>query len=95
MSSTTVTISKELAALVKERQKKAGFPNINEAAAALIADGLLARRVDEDHSAGLSDDELRKLLDDAETSGPAEQWNAAAVRKEVRRRHAARLKKKR
>lgn len=94
MSNPTVTIPKKLAKLVQERQKEAGFPTLDEAAAALIADGLIARRLDEDHSGGLSEDRLRKLIDDAEASGPVETWDAASVRDEVRRRHTSGKKKK-
>lgn len=89
MSDLTVTISKRLAKLIQERQKKAGFLTLDEAAASLIADGLLVRRLDEDHSAGLSNEALRKLIDEADESGPIEVWDAALVRDEVRRRYAA------
>jgi Arc/MetJ-type ribon-helix-helix transcriptional regulator len=94
MSNLTVTISKKLARLIQERQKKAGFPTLDETAAALIADGLLVRRLDEDHSGGLDDWALRKLIDDGEASGPVEPWDAASVRAEVRRRYAVGKKKK-
>lgn len=83
MAKLTVTISDELAKLVKDRQRRLGLASADDAAASLISEGLRAERLGEDHSAGLSDDDLRKLLDEAEQSGPAEPWDARAVRDEV------------
>lgn len=45
---------------------------------------------DPDHATGRSDDELRALVAEADASGPAVPWDAAAVKAEVLRRHAAR-----
>jgi hypothetical protein len=94
MANTTVTVPSKLAALIKERQKKARLPTLDAAAAALIADGLLMRRLDEDHSAGLSKRALRALLDEAEASGPAQPWDPATVRREIRRAAARPRKNK-
>ena len=42
-----------------------------------------------DHSAGRTDAELRRLIDEADASG-SDAWDASAVRAEVLRRYAAR-----
>ena len=89
--SKTVTISDDLAALVEARRRAAGQPTIDAAAEALIAHGLIAD-AEGDHSVGRSDEELRALIDEAEASGPAEQWDAASARAEALRRYAARRK---
>jgi hypothetical protein len=90
MNKRVITISEDLADLVSERQQKLGYATLDAAAAALISEGLVASAEREDHSAGRTDDELRRAIDDADTSGPAEAWDAAAVRAEVLRRYAAR-----
>lgn len=92
MAKLTVTISDELAKLVQDRQRRSGHASTDDAAAALISEGLRAERLGEDHSGGLTDDELRALLDEAERSGPAEAWDSVAVRNEVRRRASTRQK---
>ncbi|MFM9862371.1 MAG: hypothetical protein ACKVRO_02080 [Micropepsaceae bacterium] len=89
MNKRVITISDDLAELVSERQQKFGYATLDAAAAALISEGLVASE-GEDHSAGRSDDELRRAIDDADASGPAETWNAATARAEVLRRYAAR-----
>jgi hypothetical protein len=81
-------ISDDLAALVEARRRAAGHATIDEAAASLIAQGLVAD-AESDHSAGRSDKELRTLIDEADASGPAEPWDSVAVRGEVLRRYAA------
>jgi hypothetical protein len=92
MAKLTVTIPDELARLVKDRQRRSGLATTDDAALALISEGLRAERLGEDHSGGLSDDELRALLDEAERSGPAEAWDPKAVRSEVQRRASTRPK---
>jgi predicted metal-dependent phosphoesterase TrpH len=87
MTSLVVTIPEALAERVRDRQRAEGFPTPDAAAAALIGEALTAGDA---HSAGLSDDELRRLIDEAEASGPAEPWDAASARAEVLRRYAAR-----
>jgi hypothetical protein len=85
----TVTISDELAALVEARQRAHGLSTIDAAAEALIAHGLVAN-VEDDHSAGRTDDELRALIDEAEASGPMGPWDPASARAEALRRYASR-----
>jgi Arc/MetJ-type ribon-helix-helix transcriptional regulator len=87
--SRTVTISDELAAMLEARRRREGFPSLDAAVEAFIAQALAAD-VGEDHSAGRSDDELRALIDEGEASGQAAAWDPSAVRAEVIRRHAAR-----
>src|SRR5215469_17547125 len=81
-----VTISDNLAALVEARRRAAGFATIDAAAEELITHGLIAAAADDDHSLGCSDEELRALIDEADASGPAEPWDAAAAKAEVVRR---------
>jgi len=88
--SKTVKISDSLARLLEERRKRAGYASLDAAAEAVIARGLDAHDDDPDHSAGRSDDELRALIAEADASGPAVPWDAAAVKAEVLRRFAAR-----
>jgi hypothetical protein len=87
--SKTVTISDNLAALVEARRRAAGFGTIDAAAEELITRGLIAAAAEDDHSLGLSEEEFRALIDEADASGPAEPWDAAAVNAEVLRRYAA------
>jgi hypothetical protein len=84
-----VTISDNLAALVEARRRAAGFPTIDAAAENLITHGLIVAAAEDDHALGCSDEELRALIDEADASGPAEPWDAAAVKAEVLRRYAA------
>jgi hypothetical protein len=88
--SKTVIISDELAALVEARRRSAGLATIDAAAEALITQGLAAASAGEDHALGRSTEQLRALVDEAEASGPAEPWDAAAARAEVLRRYATR-----
>jgi hypothetical protein len=88
----TVTISDDLAVLVEARRKEAGYPSLDATAEALIAQGLIAEDLGDDHSEGRSLEELRGLMDDAEASGPKAAWDGAAVRAEILRRSAARDK---
>jgi hypothetical protein len=88
--SRTVTISDDLATLLEERQKQAGYPSLDAAAEALIAHGLIANDLSDDHSDGRTDTELRALIDDAEDSGDEAAWDASAVKREVLRRYASR-----
>jgi len=83
-----VKISDDLAALVEARRRAAGLATIDAAAEALITHGLIATAAEEDHSLGRSIEELRALVDEADASGPAEPWDAAAARAEVLRRYA-------
>jgi hypothetical protein len=87
--SRTVTISDDLAALVEARRQEAGLDTMDAAAEALIASGLVASSAEDDHSLGHSDDELRAMIAEAETSGTAEPWDPRAARAEVLRRFAA------
>ena len=87
-----MTISDDPAARVEARQRAAGHPTIDAAAEALIAHGLVADAKG-DHSGGRTDEELRALIDEAESSGPAERWDAASVRAELLLRYAARARK--
>jgi hypothetical protein len=80
--SKTVTISDNLATLVEARRRAAGFATIDAAAQDLITHGLIAA------AARRSDEELRALIDEADASGPAGPWDAAAVKAEVLRRYA-------
>jgi len=88
--SKTVTISDDLATLLEERRKEAGYSSLDAAAEALISHGLIASDPSDDHSDGHSLDELRALIDEAEASGPEVSWDAAAVKREVLRRYAER-----
>jgi hypothetical protein len=45
---------------------------------------------DDDHSDSRSTEELRRLIDEAESSGPAIEWDTPAVRTEVLRRYRSR-----
>jgi hypothetical protein len=87
MTKLVITVADDLAELVLDRQKRDGHPTPDAAAAALISEGLAAN---DDHSAGRSNDELRRLIEEGEASGPAEPWNPASVRAEVLRRYLAR-----
>jgi hypothetical protein len=89
----TVTISDKLAELIEERRRRDGHPSLDAAVEALAALGLFAND-DADHSAGYTDEELRALIAEAEASGPAEPWDPAKVRAEVRRRYAERQRLK-
>jgi hypothetical protein len=85
--SRTVKISDDLAVLVEARRRATGLATMDAAAEALITQGLIADAA-EDHSLGRSVEELRALVDEADASGPAEPWDAAAVKAEVLRRYA-------
>jgi hypothetical protein len=87
MTKLVITVPDDLADLVLDRQRRHGYATPDAAAAALISDGLAA---DTDHSAGRTDEELRRLIDEAEASGPAEPWDASAARAEVLRRYLTR-----
>ena len=86
----TVTISDDLATLLEERRRQAGYPSLDAAAEAYISHGLIANDASDAHSDGRSDDELRALIDEAEASGPELAWDAAEVKREVLRRYAER-----
>ena len=86
--SKTVIVSDNLAALVEAPRRAAGFATIDAAAEELITHGLIVATAAVDHSLGRSDGELRALIDEADASGPAEPWDAAAVKAEVLRRYA-------
>ena len=88
--SRTVTISDDLAQLLEERRKQAGYPSLDAAAEAYISHGLIANDASDDHSDGRGDKELRALIDEAEASGPEVTWDAAEAKREVLRRYAAR-----
>lgn len=83
-----ITISDDLAALLEQRRQQAGFTSLDAAAEAFITHGLEAGRLEEDHSLGFTDEELRAFLAEADASGPEEAWDPDAVRSEVLRRHA-------
>jgi hypothetical protein len=85
MTKLTVTISEELAELVRARQTKAGLSTPDAAAAALITEGALAQSLEEDD---FSDDELRRLIDEADASGAPEPWDPKTMREDARRRLA-------
>lgn len=80
----SVSISDDLAALLDDARRRAGLPSLDAAAEAAIARGLSGDGK-ADHSAGRTDDQLRELLDEAESSGPAEAWDAAEVRRRLSR----------
>jgi hypothetical protein len=84
--SRTVKISDDLAVLVEARRRATGLATMDAAAEALITQGLIADAA-EDHSLGRSVEELRALVDEADASGPADPWDAAAVKAEVLRRY--------
>ena len=84
---TTLTISDELAAVLEAARERAGMPTVDEAAEVLLADAIASGVSDVD-DLGLSEDALRLLIAEGEGSGPAQPWNARAVRDEVRRRFA-------
>jgi hypothetical protein len=88
--SKTVSISDDLARLLEERRKAGGYPSLDAAAEAYISHGLIANDLRDDHADGYSDDELRALIDAAETSGPETTWNAADVKQEILRRYNSR-----
>lgn len=90
--SITVTISDDLAALLEARREKQGLKTLDSAAEALLAYALASYDDDEDDLFGYSEEELRSLIADADASGPAEPWDAKAVREEVLRRHAERTR---
>jgi hypothetical protein len=87
--STTLTISDELAAALEARRERAGMPTLDAAAEALLADAIALEAGDAD-GLGLSDEGLRALIAEGETSGPAEPWDAEAAREAVRSRFASR-----
>ncbi len=87
----SISISDDLAALLERRRKTSGWPSINAAAEALIAQALV-NAPDEDHSAGRDDAALRALIDEADASGPASPWNGADARTEALKRYAARIR---
>jgi hypothetical protein len=86
----TVTISDDMASLLDAHRKEAGYPSLDATIEALIAQGLIADDLSDDHSDGRSQEELRALIDDAERSGPETPWDGAAVKTEALRRYAAR-----
>ncbi len=88
----TVTISDDLALLLEERAIRGGYPTLDAAAEALLAQGLVADDLADDHLDGRSADEIRSLIAEAESSGPAAPWDAAEMRREVLKRYAARAR---
>lgn len=89
--SITVTISDDLAALLEARRKEHGLETLDSAVETLLAYAL-ASYDEEDDLFGYSAEELRALIAEADASGPAEPWDAKAVREEVLRRHAERTR---
>jgi hypothetical protein len=87
--STTLTISDELAAALEAKRKQAGMPSLDAAAEALLADAI-ALDAGDAADLGLSDEVLRALIAEGESSGPTSVWDAQAARDEVRRRFAGR-----
>jgi hypothetical protein len=83
-----LTIPDYLAAALEARRRDLALPSIEAAAESLIVQGLAV--ADEDHSAGRSVEALRAALAEADASGPAEAWDAQAVRADVLRRYIAR-----
>jgi hypothetical protein len=61
----TVTISDDLAVLLEAHRKEAGYASLDATAEALIAQGLIADDLGDDHSEGRSLEQLRDLIDDA------------------------------
>lgn len=86
----TVTISDDLAARLEQRRAESGFASLDAAAEALIAYGLAADDVDDDHMDGRSAEDIRGLIAGAEASGPVVDWDPKAVKAEVLRRYAER-----
>lgn len=85
----TVTISDEMAALLEERRRLEGQPTIDVAAEYFLARGLAS---DGAPQLPYSIEELRALIDEADTSGPAEVWDPITARAEIRQRSATRTK---
>lgn len=86
--STTLTISDDLALALETRRQQAGMPSLDAAAEVLLADALAGQDAHAD-GLGLSDEELRALIEDGEASGPPEAWDGQATRKAIRLRFAA------
>ncbi len=82
-----MTISDELAAALEAMRQEAGLPSIDAVAEVLLVDAIAAA---DGNDLCLSTEALSALILEAETSGPAEPWDARAVREEVLRRYAAR-----
>jgi hypothetical protein len=87
--SKSLTISDELAAALEMKRKEAGIPSLDAAAEAWLAHALAVNASDAD-DLGLSEEALRALIVEGETSGPTVAWDAGAVRDEVRQRFANR-----
>lgn len=83
----TLVISDQLAALLEERRADGGYKSLDAAAEAYIVQGISGESA-EDDNAGYTVDELRALIAEGETSGPAVRWDAEEFRAEVKRRHA-------
>jgi hypothetical protein len=81
----TVVISDELATRLEKLGTEEGFASLDEAAEALIAEGLLYSGDDWDDEAAAA---VRALIAEADAS-PAADWDAATFRAEVLRRSGA------
>ena len=87
--SKSLTISDELAAALESKRMEAGMPSLDAAAEAWLAHAMALNASDAD-DLGLSEEALRALIVEGETSGPTVAWDAEAVRNEVRQRFAIR-----
>lgn len=92
MMTKTVTISDDLALLLEERAKRDGYSTLDAAVEALLAHGLVADDLEDDHLDGRSIGETRLLIAEAENSGPEAPWDATEMRREVLRRYAERVR---
>jgi hypothetical protein len=87
--SMTITISNSLAQALDRKRQEAGLDSLDAVAEALLAGALYADATDAARL-GYTDDELRAGIAEADASGAAVAWDAAAIRDEVRARFAAR-----
>lgn len=90
--STTIIISDVLAAALEERRARDGFPSLDAAAEAAIAEGM-GVDVTDMHLDGRTVDDLRALIDEADASGAEIAWDSAATRGEILRRYAERSRR--
>lgn len=80
-----ITIPDDLVELLERQRQAEGLPSVDA-----TAERLLRTQLEKYSVSPYSVAELRSLIDEADASGPAEAWDASAVRAEVLRRHAAR-----
>lgn len=76
----TIMISDDLAARLDSRRKAADNASLDTIAEAAIVRGLALDDFAENDSVPYDDDELKSLLAEADVSGPAVDWDGAAIR---------------